>query len=666
MRSFPLICALVALGWGCSDGGGDDPVSQSGGAGGESQQGGAGGAPPAGTTQVSLFAPAADPAATALGQIPWPSDAYLTADGALDFQGFPRPPRMIPVFEDIITAAGTETRGFGTTATMYAAFAGAIDQALLPQDATESLADDSAALVVDIDPDSPTRGKRWPINWRYNAAGSNYLPPNTLMIRLVEGLALTPSTTYALIITTKVGEPAEGFAQLLGDSAPGGAPWSTLYPLYQPLRDWLADDGGRGGAGVEVASASVFTTQDPVSELFTLRDFIHNQPAPGLVEIDGKGEFDQLFEVFEGTYEAPIFQEGEIPYRFAGGGIRFEADGTPKIQGTEPLRFALTTPLGPPPPGGWPIVLYAHGTGGDYRSFIRSNVSNVLARNDTAVISIDQIHHGPRNHGACQSGDSGCEQLLFFNFLNPVAGRDNVRQSALDYVTLLRFVQGLQIPGEETLHGEPITFDRDNVMFMGHSQGGLNGPLFMAVEPTVRGGMLSGAGASIAISVEQKTDPASIAAPVSGLLGLPDEDPLDRWHPVLMLIQTFIEPGDGLNYARFWFAEPPPGYAPKSVFMTVGLEDTYTPPETTFALAVAGRVPVITPEITPIEGLGFVGASQTELPPYAGNVADRQATAGLAQYQGEGHFLIFEVPSARQRYGRFLNSLATEDPPKIF
>ncbi|MCA9546813.1 MAG: alpha/beta fold hydrolase, partial [Myxococcales bacterium] len=310
---------------------------------------------------------------------------------------------------------------------------------------------------------------------------------------------------------------------------------------------------------------------------------------------------------------------------------------------------------------------YAHGTGGDFHSFIlpRSKVAAVLAKECIAAIGMDQLHHGTRDGGACpapgEAGRSSCLQLLYFNFIVPIAGRDNQLQSALDLVSMLRFARTIDFPAAWSVYDRPTKIDPDRIMFMGHSQGGLNGPLFMAVEPEVLGGVLSGAGSTIAISLEQKVEPFDLNELITNFAGLRDEG-LDRWHPAATLLQTFIEPGDSVNFARYWFDEPPAGHRPKSVFMTVGMTDQYTPADAGLALAAAGRVPVINPVVQAVEALDLLGiAAPAGVPPYSGNVAGGRASAGVAQYENSGHFTIFEIPSATNRYGNFLRDLARFD-----
>ena len=677
MRYAWLIGWVAVAGVACDDGGGDGAVTKADA--GDQQMGPAGGAgggagplPPPDELPLPIYAPEDRPAATTLAKIPFPNDLYR--DGAaLDLEGFPR--GLAAGFIDaIVRSVESQVTGFATSGNLYLSFETRIDETQLPGDAAATLREDASVFLVDVDPDSSERGRRWPLKFRVFAEETAYLPAHSLAARLVEGIALRPLTTYAFVVTTAAAKAQPDFARTLGEEKPSGA-LGLAWEVNAPLRDWLAEN-----PGIEPAVASVFTTQDPVGELFVARDYIHTLDRPVALDVESNGVKQNRFELFWGTYQAPRFQKGTPPYRIAEvegeGGMVFDATGKPVIQGTETMRFALTVPLGNAPEGGWPVALYGHGTGGNYTSFFRADVSAVLAPVDVAVLSIDQIHHGDRNpacperdpNGQAVSGHDECVQISFFNFVVPAAGRDNVRQSALDFVSLMRFAQGLEIDRE--MSRQPVK-PRDNIqlnpnkiIYMGHSQGGLNGPLFMAIEPEIIGGVLSAAGAALPITIEQKTRPVDINLLVRSAIGLRNEA-LDRWHPTMALLQTYIEVSDAVNYARFWFAEPPPGFAPKSVFMTAGLEDQYTPPDSIFALAAAGRVPIIEPVLRPIEALTLLGIDTAGIPPYKGNVAGGAASAGVAQYEGQGHFIIQQVPSAKQRYRKFMETLVEGDP-RIF
>ena len=80
--------------------------------------------------------------------------------------------------------------------------------------------------------------------------------------------------------------------------------------------------------------------------------------------------------------------------------------------------------VGPMPAGGWPLVVYAHGTGGDARSFISDGTGRALAMQGLAVFGFDQIFNGDR-----AVGGAALAEEQFFNFANPKAARGNAIQA---------------------------------------------------------------------------------------------------------------------------------------------------------------------------------------------------------------------------------------------
>ena len=115
-----------------------------------------------------------------------------------------------------------------------------------------------------------------------------------------------------------------------------------------------------------------------------------------------------------------------------------------------------------------------------YRTMLGANheAENLGAR-CIATMSIDQIFHGDR-----LPPSSGTPDILFFNVLNPVAGRANAAQSAIDLVQQARLFTETRftIPASVSGRGAPIAFDGSKLGFFGHSQGGINGPIFLAVD----------------------------------------------------------------------------------------------------------------------------------------------------------------------------------------
>src|SRR5262249_18334409 len=134
-------------------------------------------------------------------------------------------------------------------------------------------------------------------------------------------------------------------------------------------------------------------------------------------------------------------------------------------------------------------------------------------------------------------------------------------------------------------------------------------------------------------------------------------DPIDQFHPLFTLMQNYLEDSDPGNYAVRFFREPPAGQAPKSIYMSIGITDNYTPFETAQALLLAGGMVPVTPTIKelpllPVGGVQWVGA------PQMGNVAGGAATGVALQYNqaagSDGHFVVFDIPAAIAQSNRFL------------
>jgi hypothetical protein len=133
-----------------------------------------------------------------------------------------------------------------------------------------------------------------------------------------------------------------------------------------------------------------------------------------------------------------------------------------------------------------------------------------------------------------------------------------------------------------------------------------------------------------------------------------------EYHPVLSLLQQWIDPADPLNFARFVAVEPLSGHTARHTFQTYGLEDTFSPAPTLGVYVLAGGFTQVAPELDPL------GLSTVE-PPLAGNFGG--ITLGFRQYSppaGEdGHYVAFSVPEANADVVRFLGMAANGDVPAI-
>ena len=584
--------------------------------------------------------------------LPFPNELHRTPDGAWDLSAVPRPSDLVGQYLDELGKSGY---GFGTQSAVIFRLSDALDPATLPDPSGTTQAG-AAVFLVNVDPASPGHRERIPLKVSFSVLANQYLGPNWLALLPYPGFPLRGDTVYAAVVTTAVKgangkplKPAPALKAILdghGDAAATAA--------MQPLLDWL-DGGGDAPARAAVAGATVYRTQDPTALLPRAREVVETTVAAPTAANVTYVRTEGSVEIYEGTYEAPNFQHGTPPYwqPAQGGAMELDADGNPTIDRTETMRFAVTVPKGTLPAGGWPIVLYAHGTGGDYQSFTRDGTGENLGLvkdaggatiAQMATFGIDQVLHGTRGP------TSPSVELTFFNVNNIVAARDNVRQGAIDNFQLLRLAKGLTLQMQD---GSTAAFDGGKVAFMGHSQGGLTGPGFVATAPEVRAAVLSGAGANMLLVLLGKTEPVDIPLLVQALLG----EPIDEFHPLLNMIQAYLEPADPGNYARGFFREPAAGQAPKSIFQSLGITDHYTPIPTIMAFAVAMGVQPAGTVLLPIDGMDLAGTT-TGTAPIVGNVAGGAATGVICEYQApageDGHFVVFDVPEARAAYSRFL------------
>jgi hypothetical protein len=620
---------------------------------------------------------------------PFPSDLRVEG-GRVRFAGYYNP-RQSPILAEYITAIDGVLDGFSPVAAGYLRFDGALDPASLPPTPTAALSPQASVQLIDIDDASPERGARKLVSLFLRTEEGVYWRENTLAFMPAVGHPLRTRTRYALVVTDAVRGAGGGrvganetLRQALGREA---ASSPAVEAAHEALRIPVAQLEAAGIVSESIVHLAVFTTNDPAEELYRAADSLHaNAEAPVFAanawSVAGS---EPTFDEYQGIYgPSPNFQAGTLPFSAYGdgGGFSLDAQGIPQVVDTFNPRFALTVPNAaacPMPASGYPIVLYAHGTGGDYRSFVRDGTAEALAGECLAAMGVDQIFHGTRP-GAPE--DAGQVELLFFNFQNVEAARHNIRQSGLDEVQRARLFteSAATVPASASVTGTEIRFDPTKVMFFGHSQGGLNGPLFFAADDAARGGVLSGASSIISITLLEKTSPppsvASLVKSVFLALNASSADEVNLFHPPIAMAQTIVDVVDPINYAGAAIRDPRPGFAPKSVYMSEGVGpdgsgDTYAPVRGIEALALAYGLPLQNPVVWAPPDASWGGLEPTTVPAegLAGNLAGGKASGILAQFappDGEdGHFVVFDVPQATAQTAKFLRHLADEPAGRV-
>ncbi|MFO0724287.1 MAG: hypothetical protein U1E65_10920 [Myxococcota bacterium] len=582
---------------------------------------------------------------------PFPGDVRRK-NGQLLLQQFPNPTQS-ETLSSYLSVIGPATGAFSRSTPTYLSFSGPIDTSKLPADPKAAEAETSPVSLVDIDPASPEKGRRFPLSLRWLSQATTYLPANTLIALVPFGVPLRPNGIYALLVTsalTAADGSALSKASVLDRALGGGCTNPTrLEQSFAPLRSYLAS------AKIDLKSivgATVFTTQDAVTDLRALADAARKEPTLSVSNFVHQGDRAAEWEIV-GEVDMPSFQAGTPPYTLVsdGGAIDPGPDGAYHVTHHEHALVSFSIPKGTPPDAGWPVVLFAHGTGGSHLDAFDKEVGDALAKLGIAVVGYDGVLHGPRDPTGSNPDTN------FFNLGNIRAARDNVRQGAIDNVVMTKLItSGITIPSD-VLNGDPAAhFDASRVGYLGHSQGGLVGVPFVAVEPSLKTAVFSGTGAILTITLEERKDPVDFQELFRSLLGLPAGEAIDDMHPVLSLIQHFIEPADPIAYGPALLYDAP-GDHPPDVLFVEGMNDQYTPPRTHEAVASATRAPLIAPVVRQPVGSDLIGL-MPETGPAKENIdtPKGKATAGLVQYPNQTHFPIYESTAANARYTEFLRS----------
>ncbi|MEO7109125.1 MAG: hypothetical protein ABI183_01695, partial [Polyangiaceae bacterium] len=407
--------------------------------------------------------------------VPWPNDLRRDPDGSIHIAGM-YDPSQNTILETYETLAKGVLDGFSPTASGYFRFTEAIDPSTLPSDPKATLDPSASVQIIDIDPSSPTKGQRHLAQTFWRADPGIYWLQNTLTVAPALGYPLSPKTKYAIVMTKSVKtmtgatfSPSADLSQILGLSAVSDRVKSAQAAM-------AADVAAVVAAGIpanQIVHFTSFTTNDPTEDLFAIADNFKAQVVAPTVEPGTWAQAEQTpdYDVYQGRYSpSPNYQSGTPPYSQPtdGGGFVFDSAKKPVLQNTFDMQFTLVVPnvtKCPPPAAGYPIVLYAHGTGGNYRSIVDegNSVGQAVAQQCLASIGVNQLFSGDRPGAPAASDPSleGDEDLLFFNLNNPIGARSNGRQGAVDVMQEARLFTETKItvPAATSRTTAAIAFD---------------------------------------------------------------------------------------------------------------------------------------------------------------------------------------------------------------
>lgn len=143
-------------------------------------------------------------------------------------------------------------------------------------------------------------------------------------------------------------------------------------------------------------------------------------------------------------------------------------------------------------------------------------------------------------------------------------------------------------------------------------------------------------------------------------------------HPVLTWMQTHMDGADAVTFGRLALLEPPPSSSPHHLFQVMGQSDTYADAlvQGVYAAATGVEFAAHDPSVTDPAPIGYPPLQPLGTP-LSGNVtvSGTPYTAAVRQYApsgaDDGHFVVFDLPSALADADRFLGGALGATMPRV-
>jgi hypothetical protein len=631
---------------------------------------------------------------------PWPSDLRLTSTGAPDLAGMANPTQS-PIFAGLLTIA-QQRPGFPVVPVAWFDFT----KDLSPRVVTDVIpaTPQSPILLVDVDPASKTPGKLF-ATVAETIAQDSYVPDGVLAVAPVPGIVLEAKHQYAFVVTTAATDVSGaklGVAPALAAAlAPRDAsePVAKLFAVLPPALQ------AAGIAVSQVAAATVFTTGDVVADLSDLSTKVlqsYKVDVTGVAVdshvLDGNARFCELQA--EVTY--PQFQVGAPPYD-TGGLFAIGADGLPAKQGDEKAPVTITIPKQPMPAGGFPLVVFFHGTGG--LSTAIADRGTWRPETNTSACPIGQALDMWNGVTGCNTPGQGPGWVMaargfamaasalpvnpqrwpagqnsslpeYLNINNVAATRDIFRQGVIEERLFFDALRRLTIDpatvskctGLSLPTGETAYHFRDAPLFaQGQSMGAMYANMISAVEPRIVAVVPTGSGGYWSYFILRSQFLPNIQGDLGLLLGI--HGPFSHLHPAMHVVETALEPVDPIVFAPRLGHDPLPGHPVRPVYEPHGQGDSFFATEVQDAMAMAYGHKQAGAQIWPTtqQGLALEGLDGMLPYPVKNDVTSSTGaayTGVVVQYVGDGvydpHAIYSQLDAVKYQYGCFFQSfLAT-------
>lgn len=608
--------------------------------------------------------------------LPYPSDLRLNSQGQPDLRGFPMRDESLVVrrLKDI---AG-DRPGFPTTAAAYFRFtrpvAAQSANRLIPAQA------EAPILLVDIDPDSPERGRLYPVVASTPRPDRYYVPDYLLAVAPYPGIVLPPGRTYAYVVRRPLRDQRgqlltvnSVLRQLRVGRTPPGPLGPATQALYAPLWETLDQMGVRRQS---VAAATVFTTGDVVAEMARLSDQVlqrYDVAIAGLQLDPSDGASHERFCELQGYAILPQFQRGLPPF-FSQGLFAVDPQGRLVEQRRERVAIALTIPKAPMPPEGYPLMLYLHGSNGLSTQVVDRGAIATPGGEPAAGLG---PAHVVAAYGFAAMGSAlplNPERFLpdvtdaYLNPFNLGAYRDTFRQGVIEQRLLIEALEQLAIspdvlagcdgpslpPGATQFRIQP-----QPVTVLGQSHGAQYAIMTGAVDPKIETVVPAGSGGFWPLLVSQNQ-----LSPLLGLI-VGTLQPLDHLYPGLRLLETAWEPVEPMVYGARLGYRPLPNHPARSIYQPVGQGDSEFPQAVFDAMALANSVQQAGssrwPEMQQSLALdGLAGRVPYNVINNRQSIDGMPYTGVVVQYRGDGiadsHTIFSQLDTVKYQYGCFFES----------
>ena len=471
-------------------------------------------------------------------------------------------------------------------------------------------------------------------------------------------LRLRPHTRYIVAIfglrsqDGKAVPATSGFASLRDGRLDPGSVRFGLRPRYDEIFALLEK---QGVPRKELQLAWDFTTasDEPLfGRLIRMRDraFAFKQPMMGgAVKIDWVKEMpgEHLLRQIVGNFSVPSHLSDDVSGR-----LRLNADGEPELRGFGQFPLTIHIPsCVQMQPGPVPVMIYGHGLfGGAFDEMNSPYQREIIDRLCMVQIGTDFI-------GLSAADLNYVIANVLGNFNNLATLTERLQQAHVNFAYLSRLVASGALDELSELHimGRRI-FDKTRIYYYGISNGGIQGPTQLAINPHIMRGAMNVPGGFFSRMMWRSANFAKLAQ----LLSASYPDPLDR-QVLVAASQALWDYTDPATYAPHLLRDLLPGSATipalggKRVLYQEGIGDAQVPNLATRAMVRTMGLSLLQRPSEAVFGVGQVfGPVDSAYVQFDIGVMQRPGDTNVPPQENAVHEAIRRLEPAKLQLQKFL------------